>query len=234
MSLRAVTLDLSNRLATLLPTNPLDPATTYTLTVSAAIRDLQNLALEGPREFLFTTAAPAARGEGAQLTIFEPDAANLPAGLVISRLQAGGKTQPSRRRRQRGHRRPGSPGAFWSTNPPARRPPCSSKPDGSFANFIEAAEEDFISAVFVNANGTRIDGAGDAAEFDDGRIGLFQQGGILEAESDGGPVQVIVEPGAIPERRRLPRLGAGRCDAPGAAQWCRARGQWCRYQRRAP
>jgi RHS repeat-associated protein len=35
-------------------------------------------------------------------------------------------------------------------------------------------------------------------EFDNGFVGLYPQGGILEAESDGGPVQVLIEPGAIP------------------------------------
>ena len=37
-----------------------------------------------------------------------------------------------------------------------RTPTVIAGADGSFVNFLEAAEEDFIAAVFVNANGTRI------------------------------------------------------------------------------
>ena len=194
-----LTLDLSNRLATLLPTNPLAPDTTYTLTVSAPIRDLQNLALEGPREFRFTTAAPAARGEGAQLTIFEPDATNLPAGLVIPGYNPAQKLSRVVAIGNPGTADPEVP-VLLVNETTGETATVLSKPDGSFANFIQAAEDERVSAIFVNANGTRVTVPATRQLFDDGRVGLFNTGGILEAQGDGGPVQVIVAPGAIPER----------------------------------
>ena len=39
--------------------------------------------------------------------------------------------------------------------------------------------------------------------FDNGFVGLYPQGGILEAESSGGPVQVFIAPQAIPNRAKL-------------------------------
>jgi PKD repeat protein/pimeloyl-ACP methyl ester carboxylesterase len=198
------TLDLSNRILTLLPVNPLEPATDYTLTVSAGIRDLQNLALAGRREFTFTTAAPAARGEGAQLVIYEPGGAGpTPADQAIINAIPGYTPGTDRTKVVA----TGGPGTADPVVPvllvnesTGTTATVLSKPDGSFANCIEATEEDFISATFVNANGTRITIPATRQKFDDGRTGLFRQGGILEAESDGGGVQVIVEPQSIPAR----------------------------------
>jgi pimeloyl-ACP methyl ester carboxylesterase len=195
------TLDLSGRLLTFLPTAPLAPGVLHTLTVSADLRDLQNLALVGPRSFSFTTAPVAARAEGAQLTIFEPGAAKVPADILAQLVgyQAGGTSS-----HVVAHGSPGTAEAQVpvilvneSTNATAT---VLSKPDGSFASFIDAEEADFVSAVFVNANGTRVTVPATKQRFDDGRTGLYRQGGILEAESDGEPVEIIVEPGAVPTR----------------------------------
>ena len=182
------TLDLANRIFTLLPANPLDPATEYTLTVSSAIRDLQNLALEGPREFTFTTAAPAARGIGAELTIYEPGAAGptpadqalidaIPgytpgtdAGKVVA-IGSAGSADPE-------------VPVILVNESTGTTATVLSKANGSFANFIGAGAEDLISATFVNANGTRITIPATRQKFDDGRIGLYRNGGILEAEND--------------------------------------------------
>ena len=197
----SATLDLSNRLLTFLPTAPLEPATAYTLTAAATLLDLQNLALDGPRSITFTTAAPPARGAGAQLTLFEPGAARIPANILAQLVgyQEGGASS-----HVVAHGGPGTAEAEVpvilvneSTNATAT---VLSKPDGSFASFIDAEETDFVSAVFVNANGTRITIPATKQKFDDGRTGLYRQGGILEAESDGEPVEIIVEPGAVPTR----------------------------------
>jgi PKD repeat protein/pimeloyl-ACP methyl ester carboxylesterase len=198
------TLDLANRVVTLLPANPLDPATEYTLTVSSAIRDLQNLALEGPREFIFTTAAPAARGIGAELTIYEPGAAGpTPADRAlidaIPGYEPGTDSEKVVAVGSAGTADPSVPVILVNESTGATATVLS-KNDGSFANFIEASEDDFISAVFVNANGTRISIPATRQKFDDGRVGLFRQGGILEAEGDGSPAQVIVEPNSVPSR----------------------------------
>ena len=64
-----------------------------------------------------------------------------------------------------------------------------SKVDGSFASHIRADAADLVSATFVNANGTRVHLPAARQLFDDGRVGLFRAGGILEAELDGRPGQ---------------------------------------------
>ena len=68
------------------------------------------------------------------------------------------------------------------------------------ANFIEAAEEDFIRAVFVNTNGTRVEIRQSRQQFDDGRVGLYAGGGVLTAQTEHGKVEVIVDAGAIQSR----------------------------------
>jgi RHS repeat-associated protein len=199
------TLDLANRIVTLLPANPLDPATEYTLTVSSAIRDLQNLALEGPREFTFTTAAPAARGIGAELTIYEPGAAGpTPADQALIDAIPG-YTPGTDAGKVVAIGSAGSADAAVSVilvnQNTGATATVLSRPDGSFANFIEAGAEDFIEAVFVNANGSRVTVPATKQLFDNGRIGLYKYGGILEAgNEEAGQVQVIIEPDAIPNR----------------------------------
>ncbi len=78
-----------------------------------------------------------------------------------------------------------------------------SKPDGSFDNFIEAGVDDYLSAAIANKNGTRNTIPVSQQLFRDGGVGLFNGGGILEAQSDGGPVQVIIEPGAIEAKTKF-------------------------------
>jgi hypothetical protein len=78
-----------------------------------------------------------------------------------------------------------------------------SRLDGSFENFIEADVDDFLAATFINGNGTRIRIPLSRQLFDDGSVALFQGGGILEAESDGGPVQIQIEPGAIKNKNKF-------------------------------
>lgn len=76
-----------------------------------------------------------------------------------------------------------------------------SKPDGSFVNFIRADEDQFITAVFVNLNGTRIEIPATRQLFEDGRVGLYATGGILESSNEeAGVVQIIVKPGEVIER----------------------------------
>ncbi len=167
--------------------------------MSTAITDKQGLPLEGASLFSFTTEAPPARGVGADLVIYEPGAAMVPQA-VLDRLVAY---------------RPGSSQVVCHGGPGTAAPEIPvilvndntgetatvlSDIDGSFASFIDADEEDFVQAVFVNANGTRVTVPATRQLFDTGQIGLYRYGGILEAQSDGGPVQVIVEPEAIDNR----------------------------------
>jgi hypothetical protein len=75
-----------------------------------------------------------------------------------------------------------------------------SKQDGSFQGDIAATPDEFLSAVFVNLNGTRNVIPVSRQNFADGRVGLFNGGGILEAQGENGPIQILVEPGAIPNK----------------------------------
>lgn len=197
----SLSLDLSNRKASLLPVNPLANATNYEIIVSSAILDRQNLPIAGTLTFPFKTALSTERPAGAQLVIYEPDANNVPP-TVLNQLvgydAAAGLSMVVAT---------GSPGTADPEVPVILVNEATgvtatvlSKPDGSFANFINAAEEDFISATFVNANGTRIEVPATRQQFDDGRVGLYRGGGILEAQSDGGPVQVLIEPDTVKSR----------------------------------
>ncbi|TVR51683.1 MAG: PKD domain-containing protein [Puniceicoccaceae bacterium] len=194
-------LNAAATVATFLPTNPLSAATDYVIRLGPDIRDRGGLPIEGDLEFTFRTRAPSVRGIGAELVIFEPGAENVPEA-VLSQLvgyEAGA----------------GSSHVIATGGPGTADPEVAvilvnettgetatvlSRPDGSFATFINADEGDFVSAVFVNANETRVTIPATRQHFDDGRIGLYRAGGILEAESEGLPVQVIVQPEAVPSR----------------------------------
>ena len=185
--------------ATFLPANPLAASTLHTITLAATLRDRQVRPLEGTAVFTFTTAAPAARGEGAQLVIYEPDAVNIPAGLVLPGYNPAEKLGRVVAVGSAGSAEPEVP-VILVNETTGEAATVLSKTDGSFANFVKAAEEDFITAVFVNSNGSRITVPAIRQNFDDGRVGLYKQGGILEAQSDGGPVLVTVKPGSVPRR----------------------------------
>jgi pimeloyl-ACP methyl ester carboxylesterase len=196
----SVTLELSNRRASFFPTNPLDFATDYQIVVSSAIRDLQNLPIEGTLVFAFKSQPSDVRPAGAQLVIFEPDAQNIPQAILDDLV---GYDPGAKRSMVVAH---GSPGTADPEVPvilvnetTGETATVLSRPDGSFANFLNAAAEDFITAVFVNLNGTRIEIPATKQRFDDGRTGLYKGGGILDAANEEpGKVQVIVEPGAVP------------------------------------
>ena len=174
----SVTLNLRGTSVTLLPSAPLAGGTRHTLAVSNRLTDLTGLPLEGPSEFPFTTEADPATRLAGVVTSHEPT--NGVAGLT------------------------GSPGTAEPEAPvilvnetTGTTATILSRVDGSFSNSIVAGVDDFLSAVIVNRNGTRDRVPVSRQMFRDGSVGLFGGGGILEAQSDGGPVQVIVEPGAI-------------------------------------
>lgn len=200
----AVSLGTAGTVVSLFPSTPLEAGASYRVRISNSITDKSGLPVEGSLESTFSVRPPENRGAGGQLVIYEPGGAGpTPADrALIDAIPGyepgsdGGKVAAV-----------GSPGTADPAVPvilvnetTGATATVLSKPDGSFANFIEAAEEDFISAVFVNANGTRVTIPASKQKFDDGRVGLYRQGGILEAESDGGAVQVIVEPEAVATR----------------------------------
>jgi RHS repeat-associated protein len=201
----SLTLNQRGTIATLLPANPLGPGQTFTLVLSTNITDQAGRPLEGATQFGFTTASETARGDVAKLTIFQPGATNLTIGtLDVRPMLVGFNDVPEKQNTIVAY---GSPGTAEGEVPvilvnesSGETATVLSKADGSFAGFIRATEEEFISAVFVNANGTRTTVPASLQRYDDGRLGLYRAGGILEAESDGGPVQVQIEPGVVETR----------------------------------
>lgn len=197
----ALNLNLAGTEARFLPTKPLEHAATYTVELAATIRDRQGLEIEGNRAFSFSVLPFFERPAGAQLVIYEPGADNVPEAVrsqLVGYSSAAGSSHVVAHG-SAGTADPEVPVILVNQNTGATATVLS-KPDGSFANFIDAAEEDFIEAVFVNANGTRVTVPATRQIYDNGKIGLYKYGGILEAESDGGPVQVLIEPEAIKER----------------------------------
>ena len=156
----SLTLNLRNTLATLLPTDPLESGAHYTVVLSTNITDLTGLRLEAQNQFVFDTQKQTARGDLAKLTIFEPGATNLIAdGADVRSLLVAFDQVPDKQTLVVAY---GSRGTAEAEVPvilvndtTGETSTVLSKPDGSFAGFIRASEEDFISAVFVNANGTR-------------------------------------------------------------------------------
>lgn len=193
--------------AVFLAANPLKAGAAYQIILAATLKDRQGLALEGPREFSFTTLPPENRGEAANLTIFEPGAANVPQAILD---QLTGYVPGSTSRHVVIH---GSAGTADPKVPvilvnltTGQTATVLSKTDGSFASFLEADEEDFVEAVFVNAGGNRITIPASRQVFDDGRIGLYRQGGILEASNEAPDpaeppdVGIEIKPGSVDER----------------------------------
>ena len=199
-----VTLNLANTIATLLPGATLDPASRFSIVLATNIVDMSGRALEGQREFSFTTVGLSARDPAAQLVIYEPGAMNVPAALLA---QIPGYV-PGTNRSATVVR--GTPGAadpnvavILVNESTGETATILSKPDGSFVSVIEGAEKDFISATFINLNGTRVYVPVSRQFFDDGSIGLYPQGGVLEVNSDNGPVSVTVPPDAIRTRAKF-------------------------------
>ena len=199
-----LTLNLANTRLTLLPTAELEPDTRYTVALSLEIVDSTGRPLEGPRDFSFTTAPLAARAGGAQLIVYEPGATNIPPDLLA---------------RIPGYEPGMEPGIVVVHGTPGCADPrvpvivvneatsetatVLSQSDGSFATFVAAQAQDFISATFVNLNGSRIYVPVNRQLFDDGSVGLYAQGGTLTAAGSGGPIQITVPAGAVPTRTKF-------------------------------
>jgi RHS repeat-associated protein len=192
--------NLARTEATLLPVDPLASDALHRIVLDAAIADPAGLPLEGPREFSFTTAGRAARGAGAALVSWEPGAQTAACddvpGIdrsdpsVVCVVGSQGTADPD-------------VAVILVNDTTGATATVRSRADGSFESFIEAAVDDFVSATFVNGNGTRIRIPVQRQLFDDGSVALFEGGGILEAESDGGPVQILVQPGSIPTKTKF-------------------------------
>lgn len=181
----SLTLNLRSTVATLLPTEQLAASAVHSILLSTNIADLTGLKLEGANTFNFTTESDRLNRLVARVISHEPDTNGF-AAMVGS----AGIAEPE------------APVILVNETTGATAAVLS-KPDGSFSNAIPAAVDDFLSAVIVNRNGTRNTIPVSRQIFRDGSVGLFNGGGILEAQSDGGPVQILVEPGAIPGKTKF-------------------------------
>lgn len=200
----SITLNLANRVVTLNAATELAANTTYRVQLAETIRDPSGLPIEGDREFTFTTVPAATRVSTAQLVIYEPGATNVPAEILngIPAYEPGEDPFAVVVHGQPGVADP-EVAVILANESTGETTTVLSRVDGSFDSVISGTEEDFISATFVNLNGTRIYVPVSRQEFDNGFVGLYPQGGILEAQSDGGPVRVYIQPESIPKRTKL-------------------------------
>ncbi len=200
----ALTLNLANRVATLTPAAELSASTRYRVRLSSGIQDLSGMAIEGETEFSFTTVAASTRVSTAQLVIYAPGATNVPAAILgsIPAYEPGNDPFAIVVHGEPGVADPEVP-VILANESTGETSTVLSKVDGSFSSVITGKEEDFVSATFVNLNGTRVYVPVSRQQFDNGFVGLYPQGGILEAQSDGGPVKVIIAPNSIPSRTKL-------------------------------
>jgi RHS repeat-associated protein len=200
----AVSLNLANNAATLLPNVPLDASTQYKIVLSTNIADSAGHQLEGKTEFTFTTIALSTRNPAAQLIIYEPGATNLTADVTgqLPGYQAGTNKSLVVVQGTAGSADPGVP-VIIANEGSGETTTVLSKTDGSFTTFVSGLEQDYISATFVNLNGTRVYIPVNRQLFDDGSIGLFPQGGVLQVNGENGPVSVTVPPNAIGTRAKF-------------------------------
>ena len=199
----SISLNLRGTVVTLLPANPMAPSTVHTVAVSSNITDLSGRSLEGPTRFTFTTESAELNRGNVELIIFAPGATNIPAEIRANLVGF----DPGRDKRAvvvkgtPGAAEPGQPVILMNESS-GETSTVLSKSDGSFYGVITGDEEDFISAMLINANGSRNFLPVSRQQFDNGFVGLYKRGGILEATNDA-PSQVLVEPGAIEGRTKF-------------------------------
>jgi RHS repeat-associated protein len=197
-------LNLADTTVTLLPSAPLDAATQFTLVLATNITDTIGRPLEGQSQFSFTTLALSARDPAAQLIIYAPGATNLATNVVadLPGFIPGTNASLIVVHGTSGCADPGVP-VLVVNEGSGDTTTVLSKPDGSFTSFVSGQEQDFISATFISLNGARLYVPVNRQLFDDGTVGLYQQGGALQAQGDGGPVQVTVPPNALASRAKF-------------------------------
>ena len=84
-----------------------------------------------------------------------------------------------------------------------------SNSNGAFKTFVAAGETDLLSATIINQNGTEVIVPLEMQIFDDGSVALYGSGGSIFADNPlgGEPLELIVEPGAIPNRTKIKMIG---------------------------
>ncbi len=200
----ALMLNLKNTVVTLSPATELEPNTEYRVQLASTIKGANGLPIEGQTEFTFRTTPLSTRDQAAQLIIYEPGATNVPLNVLeqIPAYEPGQDPSAIVVRGTAGTADPEVP-VILVNESTGETTTILSRPDGGFVSVISGTEEDFVSATFINLNGTRVYVPVSRQEFDNGFVGLYRTGGILEAQSDGGPVQVYIQPESIPTKTKL-------------------------------
>ncbi len=196
-------LNLAGTTATLLPSSQLLPATTYTIAVSTNIGDALGRTLQGSNQFVFTTIPNSTRSAAGQLVIYEPGATNVPNALLKQVPgYAPGTSNLIVVHGTPGAADPGVPVIIINQSLGTTTTVISGT-DGSFVATIQGAESDLISASLVALNGTRLNIPAVEQLYDDGSVGLYQQGGTVAATGDGGQIQMTVPPNALSGRTKF-------------------------------
>ncbi|MED5261308.1 MAG: Ig-like domain-containing protein, partial [Myxococcota bacterium] len=213
-------LNLAGDRLSFLPDEPLEAEKDYRITLNENLLDRSDLALAGQRAFDFTTEPRASRGLGAKLVICEPGSQKGIDACILCKDPETGEDVPDCQ---------GVPGAelelslgtsicvvssqgaadsgvpvILVNDTTGMTSTVLSNPDGSFMGSLLAGEEDFVSATFVNANDTRIRIPVQRQLYDDGSVGLYPGGGILEASNEeAGEVKVFIAPEAVESRTKF-------------------------------
>ncbi|HVV70908.1 MAG TPA: Ig-like domain-containing protein, partial [Verrucomicrobiae bacterium] len=197
-------LDLANTTATLLPLNPLDPGTRFTVMLSSNITDTLGRNLVGSNQFVFNTVALPTRDPAAQLIIYEPGATNVPATVLtnIPGYLPGTNRTSVVIQGTGGSADPGVPVIVVNENS-GETTTVLAKKDGSFAALLSGSEQDFISATFISLNGARVYVPVNRQLFDNGFVGLYRQGGTLQVAGENGPIQVVIPPNGVETRTKF-------------------------------
>jgi len=200
----SLSLDAANTTATILPDTQLDSATNFTLVLATNITDTTGRPLQGQTQFTFATVPLSTRGPAAQLIIYQPGATNLDTNVVanLPGFVPGTNASLIVVQGTPGTADPGVP-VIVANEGSGQTTTVLSKSDGSFTTFVSGQEQDIISATFVSLNGARLYVPVTRQLFDDGSVGLYPQGGVLQAAGDGGPVQLTVPPNALPSRAKF-------------------------------
>ena len=180
----SLSLNLSGTVATLLPVSELAASTRYTVFVSTNITDLAGRGLPAPSQIAFSTESDALNRAAADLFIYEPTNGLAPV------FGTPGAAEPN------------SP-VILANETSGQTVTILSRADGSFSNSLPADVDDHISAVLVNRNGTRTRLSASRQIFQDGSVGLFNGGGVLNVAGVGGVASISIAAGAIGDRTRL-------------------------------
>jgi RHS repeat-associated protein len=194
----ALTINLKNNVATLLPSTQLDPSTTHTIVLSTNISDSGGLGLQGPTSFTFATESDLLNRDSAKLTIYQPGATNIPATTLnnLPGFTPGTNGADIVAEGSAGTADPGQ-AVILINETTGETSTTLSKSDGSFYGVVHGGPDDFISAALQNQNGTHTVVRAAQQKFDDGSVGLFNGGGTVQADGEGGAFQIIVPPGTV-------------------------------------